>query len=64
MKKTNNDKATMWLGTYNNIDLTVAADYLEKWHSQHKAVFATGQVEKGKVDGTIHLQYFVQFPNG
>ncbi len=54
----------MWLGTYNNIDLTVAADYLEKWHSQHKAVFATGQVEKGKVDGTIHLQYFVQFPNG
>ncbi len=21
----------MWLGTYNNIDLVVAKDYLEKW---------------------------------
>lgn len=50
----------MFIGTYNNIDTTIAEAYLEKWHTQHKAVYVTGQIERGK-EGTIHLQFFVQF---
>lgn len=53
-------KATMWIGTYNNIDTTVAEAYLEKWHTEHHARYVTGQIEKGK-EGTIHLQYFIMF---
>ena len=26
-----NKASTQWIGTYNNIDLTVAKDYLEAW---------------------------------
>lgn len=29
--------------------------------SVHKATYATGQLEKGK-EGTVHLQYFICFP--
>jgi len=50
----------MWIGTYNNIDTCICEDYLEKWHTLHKAVYVTGQLEKGK-EGTPHLQFFVQF---
>lgn len=53
-------KGNQWIGTYNNIDVTIAEDYLKKWHETAKAVYVTGQIEKGK-EGTIHLQYFVQF---
>lgn len=47
-------KSTMYIGTYNNIDTTIAEAYLKKYHTEHKAVFVTGQIEKGK-EGTIHL---------
>ncbi len=48
----------MWLGTYNNIDPCICESYLEKWHTQEKAIFVTGQLEKGE-EGTPHLQFFV-----
>lgn len=54
----------MYLGTLNNptshypeFDL---AQYLEAWHTQGKAVFVTGQLEKGE-SGTPHVQMFLQF---
>ncbi len=61
MKNVNAKQSTSWIGTYNNIDLTLAKDYLEKWHTQHKAAYACGQIEKGE-EGTIHLQFVVVFP--
>lgn len=49
-----------WLCTYNNIDTTIAEDFLRKWKDSPKCTYATGQVEKG-AEGTIHLQYFLNF---
>ncbi len=54
-------QSTQWIGTYNNIDLTIAREYLEAWTKTHKATYAAGQVEKGE-EGTIHLQFVVIFP--
>ena len=53
-------KGRMWIGTYNNPDVTMCESFLKAWHEQAKAVFVTGQLEKGK-EGTVHIQYFVQF---
>lgn len=35
-------------------------EYLEKWHTEGKADFVTGQLEKGK-DGTPHIQFFLHY---
>ncbi len=32
-KNVNAQQGNQWIGTYNNIDLTVARDYLERWHT-------------------------------
>ena len=37
-----NAQSTNWFATYNNIDLTVARDYLEAWHTKHKASYVVG----------------------
>ncbi len=34
--------AMHWFATYNNPDLTVARDYLEAWHTKHKASYVVG----------------------
>ncbi len=54
-------QSTQWIGTYNNIDLTIAREYLESWVTKQKASYACGQIEKGE-EGTIHLQFVVIFP--
>ncbi len=41
-KNVNAKQSTSWIGTYNNIDLVVAKDYLERWTTQHKASYAVG----------------------
>ncbi len=48
IETTNGQRSTTWFATYNNIDLTVAKEYLEAWHTKHKAVYAVGQIEKGE----------------
>ncbi len=53
-------KGRMFIGTLNNPDTTACEDYINAWHKQAAAVFVTGQLERGK-EGTVHLQYFVQF---
>lgn len=60
-KKIVNKQSTQWFATYNNVDTTIARDYLEKWHTQHKATYVVGQVEKGE-EGTVHLQFVVILP--
>lgn len=52
-------KARMFIGTLNNPQDN-AEDYLRQWHTQAKAVFVTGQLEKGK-EGTVHVQFFLHF---
>lgn len=54
----------MYLGTLNNptdhypdFDL---AQYLESWKTKGKAVYVTGQLEKGE-EGTPHVQFFLNF---
>ncbi len=54
----------MYLGTLNNptdhypdFDL---AQYLEAWKTKAKAVYVTGQLEKGE-EGTPHVQFFLNF---
>ncbi len=54
----------MYLGTLNNptdhypdFDL---AQFLEAWKTQAKAVYVTGQLEKGE-EGTPHVQFFLNF---
>lgn len=37
----------MWIGTLNNPDMATAEEYLKLWHTKGKAVYVTGQVEKG-----------------
>lgn len=49
----------MWLGTLNNPP-PMPQDYIEAWVTKAGAVYATGQLEKGK-EGTPHIQFFVQF---
>lgn len=53
-------RGIMWIGTYNNPPVDLLQDYLEKWQKQAGAVYVTGQLEKGE-EGTVHLQYFIQF---
>ncbi len=50
----------MYIGTLNNPDLTTCEAYLKAWHASG-CVYVTGQVEKGKENGTVHLQYFLQY---
>lgn len=50
----------MWLGTLNNPDTTTVEEYLRLWHTQAKATYVTGQLERGEA-GTVHIQYFVYF---
>ncbi len=50
----------MFIGTLNNPDLTTCEQYLQAWHTTG-CVYVTGQVEKGKETGTVHLQYFIQY---
>ncbi len=54
----------MYLGTLNNptdhypdFDL---AQYLESWKTKGKAVYVTGQLEKGE-EVTPHVQFFLNF---
>lgn len=35
-------------------------DFLEKWHTEGKAKYVVGQLEKGE-EGTRHIQYFLNF---
>jgi hypothetical protein len=51
-------KATMFIGTLNNPDLTQSEAFLEAWTKHGGAAFATGQLEVGD-EGTVHLQYFI-----
>jgi len=53
-------KSRMFICTYNNPPSGEAEQYLSKWHSQAKAVYVTGQLEKGS-GGTVHLQYYLHF---
>jgi len=48
------NKNVMYIGTLNNPDLTTCEDYLKAWHTSG-CVYVTGQVEKGKENGTVHL---------
>jgi len=32
----------MFIGTYNNIDVTMCESYLEKWFKEARALFVTG----------------------
>lgn len=52
----------MFIGTLNNPDLTTCKEYIQSWVDKAGAVYATGQLEKGE-QGTLHLQYFIQFKN-
>lgn len=38
------------------------SEYLEKFWSESKATYVCGQLEKGE-EGTLHLQFFVNFKN-
>lgn len=51
--------AVNWLCTLNNPEVDTR-EYLEKWHTQGKANYVCGQLEKGE-EGTVHIQYFVNF---
>jgi len=51
----------MYIGTWNNPDLTQCESFIKSWVDIAGAVYATGQVEKGEGTGTVHLQFFVQF---
>jgi len=53
-------QGVMWICTLNNPDPTFLSEYLEKWHTIGKALFVTGQLERG-AEGTPHLQYFLHF---
>lgn len=53
-------KARKWICTLNNPDTTTCEDYLKAWKDTAKAVYVTGQLEKG-TEGTVHLQYFIAF---
>jgi len=52
-----------WLITLNNPghDHT-AQEYLERIHKDLKARYTCGQLEKG-TEGTVHIQFFMNFPN-
>jgi len=45
--------ARMFIGTLNNPE-ALPQDYLEAWHTTAKAVYVTGQLEKGD-GGTPHI---------
>lgn len=47
-------QAVKWLGTLNNPDLTTCEQFIHSWVSAG-ASFCTGQLEKGKECGTLHL---------
>jgi len=53
-------KARMFIGTLNNPDTTILEDIVHSWVTKAKALFCTGQLEKG-AEGTPHLQFFVHF---
>lgn len=45
-------KSRMWICTHNNMDVSMAEDYLRKW--SERAIFVTGQMELGE-NKTPHL---------
>jgi len=53
-------KARMFIGTLNNPDTTICEDIINGWVTKAKAVYCTGQLEKG-AEGTPHLQFYVHF---
>jgi len=50
----------MFIGTLNNPDTTICEDIINGWVTNAKAVYCTGQLEKG-AEGTPHLQFYVHF---
>ena len=52
--------ARNFIGTLNNPDTTTCREYLQAWSKVKACTYATGQLEKGK-EGTVHLQYFLNF---
>lgn len=53
-------KARNFIGTLNNPDTTTCEAYLKAWKDVKGCTYATGQLEKG-AEGTVHLQYFLNF---
>lgn len=52
-------KSNNWLMTLNNPE-HFCQDYLEKIHTDLKAVYTVGQLERG-AEGTNHIQFFMNF---
>lgn len=53
--------ARNYLGTLNNPKVETK-DYLEKWSTVKDVTYVCGQLEKGE-NGTVHIQYFLNFKN-
>jgi len=50
----------MFIGTLNNPKVEDLEDIITSWVTKAKAVYCTGQLEKG-AEGTPHLQFYVHF---
>lgn len=49
-----------WLGTYNNPPEDFdGREFLESMHNLGQTNYVCGQMERGKQEGTLHLQFFV-----
>lgn len=48
-------RARKFIGTLNNPDLTMVEEFLRAWFTTGKAIYVTGQLEKGNIEGTLHV---------
>lgn len=53
------NRARNWMGVLNNPTLS-AEEFIKELYQNGKINYICGQLEKG-TEGTLHIQYFVQF---
>lgn len=55
-------KIRNWLGTFNNpLEGLETEDWLKALYETSKAKYVCGQLEKGNAEGTVHVQFFINF---
>lgn len=57
------EKSSIWIGTRYNLEdfEAMTEEYIHKWHTEGKARYVNGQVEKCPTTGRLHVQFKLWF---